>query len=206
MQEILDHFIVIEGLDGAGATTQMKAVTEAFDVAQVACHATFEPTSSPMGSLVRSILRKEIVTTPMALALLFAADREDHLYHPVNGIVDKMKEGTVVISDRYLFSSLAYQAVDCGFEKVSELNNYPYPRFLFYLDTPVEACLARIEKRNNGKELFERQEFLTKVRDNYEIIFADLPKEVVFVRIDGNKSKEEITSIILEKLQEHSLI
>ena len=92
MQKILDRFIVIEGLDGAGATTQMRAVTEAFDQANVHCHATFEPTSSPLGTLVRSILRKEIVTTSLALALLFAADREDHLYNPINGIVDKIKE------------------------------------------------------------------------------------------------------------------
>jgi dTMP kinase len=206
MIEVLKRFIVIEGLDGAGATTQMRLVTEAFDKSGVNCHATFEPTSSPLGSLVRSVLRKEIVTTPLALALLFSADREDHLYNPVNGIVDKMEAGTIVISDRYLFSSLAYQAVECGFEKVSELNNYPYPKFLFYLDTPVEDCLRRIELRDNGKELFEREEFLKKVRDNYEIIFSDLPKDVVFVRIDGTKSREEINSIIVSKLKEHTLL
>lgn len=206
MQKILDRFIVIEGLDGAGATTQMRAVTEAFDQANVHCHATFEPTSSPLGTLVRSVLRKEIVTTSLALALLFAADREDHLYNPINGIVDKIKEGVTVISDRYLFSSLAYQAVDIGFEKVSDINTFPYPKYLIYLDTPVEDCLNRIEKRNNGKELFERSEFLSKVRDNYELIFADLPKDVVFLRVDGTLSKEEITKIIIDKLKENSLL
>jgi dTMP kinase len=206
MQKILDRFIVIEGLDGAGATTQMRAVTEAFDQANVHCHATFEPTSSPLGTLVRSILRKEIVTTSLALALLFAADREDHLYNPINGIVDKIKEGITVISDRYLFSSLAYQAVDIGFEKVSDINNFPYPKYLIYLDTPVEDCLDRIEKRDNGKELFERSEFLSKVRDNYELIFADLPKDVVFLRVDGTLSKDEITKIIIDKLKENSLL
>ncbi len=206
MQKILDRFIVIEGLDGAGATTQMRAVTEAFDQANVHCHATFEPTSSPLGTLVRSILRKEIVTTSLALALLFAADREDHLYNPINGIVDKIKEGITVISDRYLFSSLAYQAVDIGFEKVSDINNFPYPKYLIYLDTPVQDCLDRIEKRDNGKELFERSEFLTKVRDNYELIFADLPKDVVFLRVDGTLGKDEITKIIIDKLKENSLL
>ncbi|MFA5513975.1 MAG: dTMP kinase [Sphaerochaetaceae bacterium] len=206
MIEVLKRFVVIEGLDGAGATTQMGSVTEAFDKSGVNCHATFEPTSSPLGSLVRSVLRKEIVTTPLALALLFSADREDHLYNPINGIVEKMEEGTVVISDRYLFSSLAYQAVECGFEKVRKLNKYPYPKFLFYLDTPVEDCIKRIELRDNGRELFEKEEFLTKVRDNYEVIFSALPEEVVFVRIDGTKSKEEITKIIVSKLKEFSLL
>lgn len=89
MQQILDRFIVLEGLDGAGTTTQMKAVAEAFDEAGVHCHATFEPTSSPLGNLVRSVLRKEVATTPLALAMLFSADREDHLHHPITGIVDR---------------------------------------------------------------------------------------------------------------------
>lgn len=206
MQEVLDRFIVIEGLDGAGTTTQMKAVAEAFDQAGIHCHATFEPTSSALGNLVRSVLRKDVVTTPLALAMLFAADREDHLYHPLNGIVEKMGKGTVVISDRYLFSSLAYQSVECGYERVSALNDFPIPRFVIYLDTPVEDCLARIESRSNGRELFEKQEFLAKVRDNYELIFAELPDSVVFLRIDGRLPREEITSMIITTLREMSLM
>ncbi len=206
MQEILDRFIVVEGLDGAGTTTQMKAVAEAFDQAGIQCHATFEPTSSPLGNLVRSVLRKEVVTTPLALAMLFSADREDHLHHPMSGIVERLKQGAVVISDRYLFSSLAYQSVDCGFERVSALNDFPIPKFIVYLDTPVNACLQRIESRENGRELFEKQEFLEKVRDNYELIFADLPEDVVLMRIDGQKSREEITATILSVLRTHSVI
>jgi dTMP kinase len=206
MQDILDRFIVVEGLDGAGTTTQMKALAEAFDKAGVHCHATFEPTSSPLGSLVRSVLRKDVVTTPLALAMLFSADREDHLHHPITGIVEKLSKGAVVISDRYLFSSLAYQSVDCGFERVSSLNDFPIPRYIVYLDTPVDACLQRIDSRDNEREIFEKQEFLEKVRDNYEFIFADLPEEVTLLRIDGMKSKEEITHSILSVLRKDSLL
>ena len=206
MQQILDRFIVLEGLDGAGTTTQMKAVAEAFDEAGVHCHATFEPTSSPLGNLVRSVLRKEVATTPLALAMLFSADREDHLHHPITGIVEKLNQGTIVVSDRYLFSSLAYQSVECGFERVSMLNDFPVPRFIVYIDTPIEDCLERIDSRDNRRELFEKQEFLAKVKDNYELIFADLPEGVVFLRIDGRKSKEEITSTIQALLKEHSLL
>ena len=206
MQDILDRFIVVEGLDGAGTTTQMKALAEAFDKAGVHCHATFEPTSSPLGSLVRSVLRKDVVTTPLALAMLFSADREDHLHHPITGIVEKLSKGAVVISDRYLFSSLAYQSVDCGFERVSSLNDFPIPRYIVYLDTPVDACLQRIDSRDNEREIFEKQEFLEKVRDNYEFIFAELPEEVTLLRIDGMKSKEEITHSILSVLRKDSLL
>ncbi|MGI6432908.1 MAG: dTMP kinase [Sphaerochaetaceae bacterium] len=206
MKTILERFIVIEGLDGSGTTTQMKAITEAFDKAKVDCHATFEPTSSALGTLVRSVLRRQIITTPLALALLFSADREDHLHNPITGIVGKMEKGVTVISDRYLFSSLAYQSVECGYEKVSALNDFPLPKFIVYLDTPVDECLRRIAQRDNGRELFEKQEFLLQVRDNYEFIFADLPQEVILMRIDGTKKVEDITREIVTVLQNHSLL
>ncbi len=206
MQPIFDRFIVLEGMDGAGTTTQMKALGEAFDQASVECHATFEPTTSPLGALVRSILGKEYVTTPLALAMLFAADREDHLHNPINGILRSLDKGKVVISDRYLFSSLAYQSVELGFEVVNSLNQFPLPKFVVYLDTPIEACLARIDARGSQKELFERREFLQQVRDNYELIFSDLPEGVSFLRVPGEKSKGEITKIILSHLKEHALL
>ncbi len=206
MQNVLDRFVVFEGLDGAGTTTQMRSIAEAFDKAGITCHATFEPTSSPLGTLVRNVLRKQVVTTPLALAMLFAADREDHLNHPITGIVEKAQKGTVVLCDRYLYSSLAYQSVECGYEKISVLNDFPAPRFLFYIDTPVEDCLRRIEERSDEKEIFEKQEFLQKVRDNYELIFSNLPDEIIFLRLEGTLGKEIISEKILEKLKEYSLL
>lgn len=206
MQQILERFIVVEGLDGAGTTTQMKALAESFDKGGVNCHATFEPTSSALGNLVRSVLRKEVVTTPLALAMLFSADREDHLHHPISGITERLSRGEVVISDRYLFSSLAYQSVDCGFERVSALNDFPLPKYIVYIDTPVEACLQRIDSREQGRELFEKQEFLNKVKDNYELVFSDLPQDVRLIRIDGKLGKEEITETILTIFREESLL
>jgi len=86
------------------------------------------------------------------------------------------------------------------------LNDFPVPRFIVYIDTPIEDCLERIDSRDNGRELFEKQEFLAKVKDNYELIFADLPEGVVFQRIDGRKSKEDITATIQALLKEHSLL
>ena len=70
----------------------------------------------------------------------------------------------------------------------------------------MEDCLARIDSRDQGRELFEKQEFLSQVRDNYELIFADLPESVVFMRLDGRKTKQEITSAILATLKSHSLL
>jgi len=206
MQQVLSNFIVIEGLDGSGTTTQLKKVVELFDKQTISTHATFEPTSSPLGSLVRQVLRHEVVTTPLALALLFAADRDDHLHHPITGITQRLANGEIVISDRYFFSSLAYQSVDCGFEKVLSLNQFPYPEYIFFIDTPIDDCLYRIDERKENKEIFEHKEFLTKVKHNYDKIFSDLPHDVHFFVIDGTKSKEEITQTISSILENEKLL
>jgi len=160
MQEVLNNFIVIEGLDGSGTTTQLKRVVELFDKKSIVTHATFEPTSSALGTLVRQVLRKDIVTTPLALALLFAADREDHLHHPITGINQRLLNGEIVISDRYFFSSLAYQSIDCGFEKVLSLNQFPYPQYIFFIDTPIDDCLFRIDERKEIKRSLNIENFL----------------------------------------------
>jgi dTMP kinase len=178
----------------------MKLLAESCDRIDRPCRATFEPTDKPIGRLVRSVLQKEIVTTPLALALLFAADREDHLFNPVNGIVGDLEEGRLVICDRYLYSSLAYQGVECDFSKVAAINDFPAPEFLFFIDTPIEECLARIGGRKQEAELFERREFLEKVLENYERIFATLPEGVNLVRLDGLLPKTEIARQIREYL------
>jgi dTMP kinase len=206
MQKVLNNFIVIEGLDGSGTTTQLKRVVELFDKKSIATHATFEPTSSALGTLVRQVLRKDVVTTPLALALLFAADREDHLHHPITGIHQRLLNGEIVISDRYFFSSLAYQSVDCGFEKVLSLNQFPYPQYIFFIDTPIDDCLFRIDERKEDKEIFEHREFLTEVKQNYEKIFSELPEGVNFFLIDGTKTREEITQTIQTILEKEEFL
>ncbi len=200
MASVLEHFIVFEGLDGAGTTTQMQLLAEACDQRSIPCHATFEPTDKPIGRIVRSALRKEIVITPLALAMLYAADREDHLHNPVYGLVGDLQAGKLVISDRYLYSSLAYQSVETDFETIERLNQFPSPEYIFFIDTPVDECLRRIKGRGNAEELFERHEFLEKVKQNYERIFSSLPQEVKLIRIDGLLSKEEIARQIQEIL------
>jgi len=200
MPSVLHNFIVFEGLDGAGTTTQMKLLAEACDKSDVSCRATFEPTDKPIGRLVRSVLQKQIVTTPLALAMLYAADREDHLYNPVNGIINDLDNGKMVICDRYFYSSLAYQGVECDYDKIASINDFPAPQYIFYIDTPVEECLRRITGRGLTEELFEKKDFLEKVRQNYEKIFSTLSKDVILVRIDGLLPREEIARQIQKVL------
>ncbi|MGB4406090.1 MAG: dTMP kinase [Sphaerochaeta sp.] len=192
MSPIFENLVVFEGLDGSGTTTQMQLLAEKCDKDLRPCRATFEPTDKPIGRLVRAVLQKQIVTTPLALAMLYAADREDHLYNPIYGMASELEEGKLVICDRYIYSSLAYQGVECPIEKVKELNQFPAPQYLFFIDTPVEECIRRIEARGGGSELFDRHEFLEQVKTNYERLFSSLPQEVEFFRIDGMQSKEAI--------------
>ncbi|MDY0290226.1 MAG: dTMP kinase [Sphaerochaeta sp.] len=196
MSPIFQNLVVFEGLDGSGTTTQMQLLAEKCDRELRACRATFEPTDKPIGRLVRAVLKKQIVTTPLALAMLYAADREDHLYNPIYGMVSEMEKGKLVICDRYIYSSLAYQGVECPIEKVRELNQFPAPKYLFFIDTPVGECIRRIEARGGDTELFDRHEFLEQVKSNYERLFSELSEEVRFYRLDGMQSKEAIAAEI----------
>ena len=200
MPSVLTNFVVFEGLDGAGTTTQMQLLAEYCDRSDRPCRPTFEPTDKPIGRLVRSVLQKQLVTTPLALAMLYAADREDHLYNPVYGLVHHLEKGKLVISDRYLYSSLAYQGVECEFNKIAGLNEFPAPEYVFFIDTPVQECLRRINGRGSETELFEKQEFLERVKENYERIFSSLSQDVHLVRIDGLLGKEEIAKQIQDIL------
>ncbi|MFA6682519.1 MAG: deoxynucleoside kinase, partial [Sphaerochaeta sp.] len=112
----------------------------------------------------------------------------------------ELEGGKLVICDRYIYSSLAYQGVECPIEKVQDLNQFPAPEYLFFIDTPVEECIRRITARGGEAELFDRHEFLEKVKTNYEKLFSTLPKEVKFFRIDGMQNKETIAQEIQKAL------
>lgn len=203
MINTLNNFIVLEGLDGAGTTTQLKKLK--FELEQIGfeTYMTNEPTSNPIGKLVRSVLSGDFKTTPLALATLYSADREDHINNPKYGIIKQIKENKIVISDRYFYSSLAYQGVNCDFNKVVELNkDFPNPQILIYIETPVEVCLSRIDSRGEKKEIFEKRDFLYKVNDNYNKVIENLPSNINLIKIDGTLKIEDITNIMVKKVKE----
>ncbi|MFW5768677.1 MAG: dTMP kinase, partial [Spirochaetota bacterium] len=122
---ILPRFIVLEGLDGSGTTTQAGLLKEKFDAAGLTGWITCEPSDGFIGKSIRKVLKKEVSLDPRSLALLFAADRNEHLYGE-KGIVDRLTRVDYVVSDRYVFSSLAYQSGYSGFEYVARINA-PFP-------------------------------------------------------------------------------
>ena len=198
-QQVLKNFIVIEGLDGSGTTTQLLLMKKKLKTLNIPFFSTFEPTKSDAGKLIRKILKGEHKAHPHTLAFLFAADRNEHIHDPVNGILASHLKGECVICDRYLFSSLAYQSVIADFNFILALNaHFPLPSHLFFLETPVKVCMERLSHRQ-GREIFEHTEFQEQVLKGYRKtlnFFKDFPFHIH--RIDGTLSKEKVFSKIWE--------
>ena len=164
---ILQRFIVLEGLDGSGTSTQMELLAARLAREGRPHWLTCEPTDGPIGRLIRDILRREVNALPRTLARLFAADRNEHVGAPLIGIAARAARGELVVCDRYLFSSLAYQSIECGFDFVRDLNlGFPLPECMIFLDTPVSVCQERVSRRSLP-ELFDGHEYQTRVREAY---------------------------------------
>lgn len=200
--EIIRGFIVFEGLDGAGTTTQAGLLEKKFKEEGITCSAGFEPTDNFIGKIIRRILRGEEEVAPGTLAKLFAADRHEHLYNNSSGIIARCRRGEIVISDRYLFSSLAYQSIIFGFDRVLKLNSeYPLPEHLFFLDVPEEVCQNRLEERDE-LEIFEKESMQEMILANYRRsleIFAETDMNIHI--IDGTLPPEELGKIIWSKIR-----
>ena len=198
--EVLDSFIVLEGLDGAGTTTQASLLTERLRVAGHMVWATSEPTHGSIGRLIRDVLSGRVETTPEALAMLYAADRHEHLYDPAGGIVRAVRDSWVVC-DRYLFSSLAYQTVQCDYSFVHELNRrFPLPCHLVYVDVTPEMTEDRRRGRPSA-EIFENLAFQRQVYERYSRALEDFGGGDMQVHIvDGSASPQDISEQIWKQL------
>jgi dTMP kinase len=167
--EILDNFVVFEGGDGSGTSTQLALLGEKFAALRLKnpfFYPTFEPTDGVIGRLIRSALKN---TTPLkaeTLARLFAADRNEHLFAD-GGIVTRCRRGELVVCDRYVLSSLAYQGGECGPELPASLNlAFPAPELLLFFDIDPSVSEERIRSRPSA-DIYEHLEFQKKVREQY---------------------------------------
>jgi dTMP kinase len=164
-------FIVLEGPDGAGISTQTAMLQAGLLQRGMKAVATKEPTSGPIGSIIRQGLTHRLVYPPDqtlgddVMALLYAADRLDHLRAD---IVPRLELGTHVVCDRYRLSSYAYQGASLGQEWVRGLNKRSIaPDVTFFIDVPPEVSQSRIATRGNYVELYETDERLRPIYANY---------------------------------------
>jgi len=197
----IKNFVVLEGLDGCGTTTQTALLVKKLGQAGIQAVSTNEPTDGSIGRFIRSVLQKKENVDPFTLALLFSADRNEHV-NGKNGIIELAETGKMVICDRYLFSSLAYQSLFMDFDTVAGLNRYyPLPEYLFYIDLSPEECQKRMAARGEAAELFERLELQRKIETNYKKSLALLSgSDMKTTVIDGRSSKEEIHRQICQVL------
>jgi len=198
--EILSRFIVFEGLDGSGTSTQMKLLEERLLHHHVPVTFTSEPTDRSIGRYIRTVLNREESVLPQTMAMLYAADRNEHVNGAENGI-RKLAQNRWVVCDRYIFSSLAYQSIDCGYDFVRNLNSaFPLPEHLLFLDVPPEVCEARLAARGN-QDIFENTAFQQKVYLQYKEILSDFGNTPTRIhRIDGTQSADKVASDIWNEL------
>jgi len=200
-------FIAFEGIDGCGKTTQLALLAERVKETGRRCYTTAEPSEGPVGNMIRQILKGRIKADKKVIAALFAADRLDHLTNEVDGILKKLDDGITVLTDRYNFSSYAYQGVDAPLDWVIGLNKESRkllkPTATIFIDVDPDVALERISRNRFHTELFEKKSMLIKVRELFMEAFELLKEEETVIIIDGNQSPEKIAEDIWEKVQEY---
>ena len=193
-------FIVFEGIDGSGKSTQINLLAEALKKRGFPCRTTLEPTFGMVGSVLHDILSGKISADPKVTASLFVADRLDHILNQTDGVLKSIENGETVICDRYYFSSYAYQSVDVPRDWVISANRMAAealrPDATIFIDISAETAMDRISKNRVNTELYETKERLRAVRKGYFSAFELLKnRERVFV-VDGNRSIDEIAKEI----------
>ncbi|MEM3737467.1 MAG: dTMP kinase [Candidatus Bathyarchaeia archaeon] len=182
--------IAIEGIDGSGKTTQAYLLVEGLRRLGYKAEYTTEPTHGRIGEIIRLHVSRAKGRAPVHEALLFAADRYEHVRMTIQ---PKLRQGIVVVSDRYLYSSLAYQgAAGRDLKWLREINFFaPKPHLTVYLDLPPSESLKR---KTGERSVFEDLEYQSKVRK----IYLDLAKTDGFKIVKADRSIEEIHGEILE--------
>jgi dTMP kinase len=207
--EILRNFAVFEGGDGSGTSTQLALLRQKFAARTPQTpffFPTAEPTGSAIGVLLRSALKNDPVLQPDTLARLFAADRGEHLYAK-DGIIERCRQGELVVCDRYTLSSLVYQGIECGETLPRTLNSlFPVPELLFFLDIDPQIAQKRLNERPS-LEIFEHLEFQIKVRNHYLSLLDEYREAGVRVElIDASQSIEEVASQVWSALSKMPIL
>ena len=201
-------FIVFEGIDGSGKSTQIKLLAQKLRDKGIACHETLEPTYGMVGEVLHDILSGKKTANPKVTAALFAADRLDHLTNEENGVCKLLAEGTTVICDRYYFSSYAYQSVEVPSKWVVDANRLAAdtqkPDCTLFIDISPDTAMKRISQNRENVEIYETHERLTAVREGYFAAFEKMKDSEKIKVFDGDKDievlAEEISSFVLKEI------
>jgi len=205
-------FIVLEGVDGSGLSTQaglLKAWMETNSALFGKTYFTKEPTEGPVGGLIRLALAKRLKPLDeRVMALLFAADRIDHLYctgenEQKEGIISLLNKGFNVVSDRYCLSSFAYQSLKLDLDWVRQINSFSIkPDLTILLLVPIEESAQRRNSSRIHEELYESSASLSTIRLNYDRIARQLKSEGEnIVIVDGKRDIQQVFTDVKSAVQ-----
>lgn len=184
-------FIVLEGLDGSGTSTQLKIIGD-----WLGCYTTSEPSNSSVGKFIRETLKTGELS-PTTMALLFAADRKEHLEKEIE---PRLARGEVVLCDRYVMSSLAYQTADGVDPEYVEFINKDFrkPDITIYFDIDVETASIR-RKERGVEDCYENTLFQSKVRKEYHHLLQNPYLHTCMIH--ANRSVEDVTEQLKKVLR-----
>ncbi len=194
-------FIVIEGLDGSGKTTQIKIISDRLEKRLIKTHCTAEPTKNTYGKLCREYLSGRPASKTLCAAV-FTADRIDHNTDPNDGISAHLNRGETVLCDRYYYSTLAYQGVDVGMEWLKNLNlgceDIRKPDLCIFLDLTPEDSMRRISSARSSDdiEIYENIPYLTDIRARFYDVINMLKGDENIKIIDASKTIDEVADDI----------
>lgn len=161
-------FVALEGIDGSGTTTQCAAIATRLRALGHEVLATAQPSTGPLGAAARSMLASHTPKSPQhasTLALSFAADR---LHHHDHCIAPALAKGAIVLCDRYLLSSWAYQGLDLPLEWVQSINQRaPWPDLTLLLDIDAGVAHQRVQQRRGTKEIYDQLELQERLAQSY---------------------------------------
>ncbi len=212
-------FVVIEGIDGSGSTTLGDRMTAWLRQNGHRAYFTHEPSGGPAGMIIRLALSRRLRGAsgdlhakghnestkpsdldPYTLALLYAADRMDHV---ATELVPNLRSDRIVICDRYLLSTLAYQSMSVDADWLFELNRYaPAPDVCIYLDIPAEYAKERMQRTRWTRDLYEEEDKLRQIRENYLALIANpRPEYGPIISIDATRSADTVWKKVRSTVQ-----
>lgn len=197
--------IVVEGIDGAGKTTQAKEVVKRLNKEGINAAYTKEPTDQVIGQFIREkILSGNMEINPLALQYLFNADRVMHM----EKIEKLLEKGMIIVMDRYFWSSVAYGLADLeevtdwyltAFSVLSFYHQFILPDMSLFLKVSPEIALQRIKGSGKHSEIYDTAEKLPKIEKNYENLMKEFPE--AFTVLDAERDFEEITIDIVSRIK-----
>jgi dTMP kinase len=198
-------FIAFEGIDGSGKSTQAELFKEYMEKNGRKVYLTREPSDLGIGKLIRRYLAGELKADNRVIAALFVADRLEHILDEKDGLQKKQSEGYDIITDRYYFSSYAYQSVDMPMDWIINANSVAAelmkPDLTVFIDISPEQAMERINANREGTELFENTERLRATREKYFEAFEKLSDKERVVVIDGNADAETVHERIVSAVE-----